>query len=69
MLQSPFNLMIKGGLVGVQGLNRCRGWLNNFAKNVCCQSTNMLQSLGEKGKLGVRGAPHTQFFSLDAIGR
>ena len=51
--------MIKGGLVGVQGLNCCREWLSNFAKNVCGQSTNMLQSLGEKAKFGVRGVPHT----------
>ena len=37
--------------------------LVTFAENVCGQCTTMLQSLGEKGKkLGVRGAPHTQFF-------
>ena len=35
--------------------------LSRFLQNICGQNTNLLWSLGGKGELEVRKAPHTQF--------
>ena len=61
MLQSPCNLMIKGGLIGVQGLDHCVG-AQQFLQSICGQNTNLLQSLDEKGRIGGEGSSsHTIF--------
>ena len=65
-LQSPCNLVIKGGLVGVQSLDRCMGSLENLKYHG--QSTNFVAMLGCKKEIGGEGSfSPTISFSLDAI--